>query len=778
MQKLNRYRRLSLAIAVMAIVLMFSSCRSTRFVPEGKYLVDDVEIKLDTKEIKQIDLNRFIRQKPNAKILGIARVKLGLYNLSSKKKENDWLKRMGEEPVIYEDYYTERTVKNLKSYFQNKGFYQVQITDTVIKHRKGKKLDVIYNIKAGKPYLIRNIDYDIADARIDSIMRKHKLSDENKQGKRFDIESLKDECENLSRDIRDSGFYNFGPDMISVSADSAFAGNVVDFKWRVKELLDNNGKAIPYRKARIKNVTLFTDFKRGEQVNNGSLDSILYDGVKLFYKKKLRVKPDVLTNAIFLKNDELFSQKNVERTYNSLAAIRQYRFVNILFENANELDSLGNELLNCKIQLSPLTRQNYSVNLEWTNSSGDMGVGGTLQYGHKNLFGGAEIFNVNLKGGVEKKSTTVNDETTAFNTNEIGVDASLTIPKFFAPYVKLKSFKYTTPNTTMSLSYNFQKRPDYTRTIAAARFGYKWRSSRFIQHRINLLDFNVVNLPKVNENFLNQIRDLNIRNSYIDHLISATNYSYTYNTQISPQMRSYSYFRFGVESAGNILSAASNILGSSKKKVSGVSDENAYHLFKTPFSQYLKADIEFRHGYVLDKTNTIVVRAFAGIGVPYGNSSVLPFEKRYFTGGANGIRAWSIRSLGPGNYKAGADDYPNQTGDIKLETNVEYRFKMFWKLEGALFLDAGNIWTIDDEYNGVAGNESVQTAFKLDKFMNQIAVGSGMGVRVNLSYFVFRLDWGLKLRDPALPRGERWIPANRKFTKDDYNFSFAIGYPF
>lgn len=768
-------------VLVLVVLLAFSACRSTRFVPDGKHLLNNVEVELDNKAIKKGELSRFIRQKPNAKILGIARIKLGLYNLSARKKENDWLKRIGEGPVIYEDYYTDRSIGSLKSYIQNKGFYGVEVTDSLVKKRK--KLDVIYKIKTGKPYLIRNIGYDIADSRIDSIVQTYRFSNKNTKGKRFDIESLKDECERISQVIRNNGFYNFGPDMISISADSAFAKHVVDFKWTIKELVNNEEKVVPFRKALINKVVIYSDFKRGDNAAAQKVDSINSDGVNLYFKEKLRVNPDVIINAVFLRKGDVYSQRNVEKSYNSLSELRQYRFINISFSNTRQLDDKGNELLDCIIQLSPQTRQSYSVNLEWTNSSGDLGVGGNLQYGHKNLFGGAEYFNVNLKGGVEKKSTKINEQTTAFNTTEIGINTSLTIPKFFAPYVKRKSFKYTVPSTTMSLSYNFQERPDYTRTIASARFGYKWRSSRFKQHRVNILDFNVVNLPKVNANFLNQIRDLNILSSYVDHLIPAANYSYTYNTQVSQQERSYSYFRFGVESAGNILASASKILGSSKKKIS-TSDEMAYHLFKTPFSQYLKADLEFRHGYVLDKTNTLVVRAIAGLGVPFGNSSILPFEKRYFTGGANGIRAWSIRTLGPGNYAVANGEYANSIGDIKLEANAEFRFKMFWKLEGALFVDAGNVWTLENENyiedtNGnVVKDESIQTAFNFSSFAKQIAVGTGLGLRVNLSYFVFRLDWGLKMRDPSLEKGKRWIPLNRKFTKDDYNFSFAIGYPF
>ncbi|HPR62457.1 MAG TPA: BamA/TamA family outer membrane protein, partial [Prolixibacteraceae bacterium] len=372
----------------------------------------------------------------------------------------------------------------------------------------------------------------------------------------------------------------------------------------------------------------------------------------------------------------------------------------------------------------------------------------------------AEIFDINLKGATERQEAFINDEYGDFNTVEYGGNVRLSIPGFkFSFDEKLFNF-FSTPFTSFSVAYNYQKRPDYTRTILNTTLGYRWRSNRYFSHTFNLLDLNAVRIFSLNPTFMEPIKDLYIISSYTDHIISASNYSITYNSQAGARRNDYRYFRLNFEGAGNVLWGLSTITGRDKvvpdESVGG--DQSPYfEYFNTRFAQYLKADFDYRYGYRFNKYNSFASRIFTGIAFPYGNFNVMPFERRYFTGGANGIRAWQVRSLGPGSYIAGEEEYPNQSADIKLEANVEYRFKLFWMLEGAVFVDAGNIWAINHLDNRPGA------VFEFNRFYKEFAIGTGFGLRLVKSYFILRGDVGLKLRDPSLPEGMRWIPQTRQF---------------
>jgi hypothetical protein len=426
--------------------------------------------------------------------------------------------------------------------------------------------------------------------------------------------------------------------------------------------------------------------------------------------------------------------------------------------------------------LAPLSKQSTSVDIEGTNTSGNFGVAGNVTYQHRNLFRGAEVYELKFRGAIERLQHLTNDGVPDyFNTRELGVESSVMFPKLLGPGYYINNFERFLPKTVVTMGYNYQKRPEYTRTISNIKFGYDWKSTEDLRHIWNLVDYNKVNVYEYDPDFIDGINDLYIRSSFTDHLIFAMNYSLIYNNQRVNTLKDYTYLRFNIESSGNILWALSKI--SNKQFVQETDSLKTattkyYEVFNTRFAQYIKSDIEISHGYKIDEYNSLVGRAFFGIGLPYGNFDVLPFEKKYFTGGANGIRAWPVRSLGPGTYKASPKDYPNQTADIKLEANLEYRFKLIAFVEGAFFLDAGNIWAINEKDNREGA------LFELNKFYKQIALGTGAGLRFDLSYFIFRLDLGIKLRDPSEPANRGWIIGSRSYQGNDFNLSFAIGYPF
>ncbi len=773
-----RYFRI---MGILLVLSVFVSCSSTKFVPEGNYLLNNVDIHVDNKLISREDLKAQIQQTENLKILGFIKFHLGLYDLSSREKTNDWLKRIGEAPVIYEESQTQKSKEQLAIYLRNKGYYDAVINDTVIYHDRKAKVSLVFNIKTGTPYRIRKYIYDIKDPKIKPVILGDSTHQVVKRNDLFDVDRLDQDRERVVTLMKNHGYYLFSDDNVQYLADSTLNNHQVDLKMEVSDddLRNKYEKIQHYKKFRVRNYFVRTDYSPAQLVqgrNEKTKNDTLTDPPYVFISKgKLKYRPLLFEDLNRIPDSTYYSLKNVEKTYRSLTQLQQFRLVNVNFDVIDSLENDSIGLLDCNFQLSPLSRQGFSADVEGTNSSGNFGIAGTLNYQHRNLFRGAEIFNVTLKTAFERQQAVVNESNLNFNTREFGVEASLTIPKFLSPIYRRSLFNYQLPQTSFSVGYNYQRRPDYTRTITNFRFSYNWKSSAFRTHSLSLVDVNYVNLSAFNEDFINSIKDLYIKSSYTDHLISAMNYTFVDNTQNINKRENYRYFKWTFESAGNLLDALVKLAGKEKTAdVDTVTNQPVYYyqILGTRFAQYVKTDFEYRYGYMLNDYSSVVGRAFVGAGLPYGNNNTLPFEKKYFTGGANGIRAWQVRTLGPGTYKASDSDYPNQSADIKLEGNLEYRYKLLGRLDGAFFLDAGNIWAINDKDN----REGAQ--FKFDTFYKEIAIGTGTGFRFDFTYFIFRLDLGMKLRDPSLEAGKRFIIGNYPIQAKHFNFSFAIGYPF
>lgn len=764
------------------MLLLLSGCNSTRYLPEDKMLLNKVELTVDNPAIDKQELAGYIRQKANSKMLGIGKFRLWLYNLSKKNRPDGLLKRIGEAPVVYDEQQRQRARVNMLSYLKNKGYYDARVLDRSEINSSGRKVNLIYQVFAGEPYRIQNLTWDIKDGQIKKYQSLIEKDSPLKPGSTFDVDQLDVERQRISTQLKNLGYYKFGEEFISFQADSTIGKRKIDLSVVIEQpavkivskdtLRQNHSVYI------LNDFYIYPNFEPQKAVADSSYFKERYDTLSIgnyhfLTKGEKKISPRAILNTIRMKPGELYMLGNVERTYNSLVSIRQFKQINVFFEEANKEDSLGRKKLDCYIQLVPQTLQSYTFDIEGTNSSGNYGFAGNLNYQHRNIFKGAELLNVKFKGALEKQLAVVNNANQKFNTREYGIETDLLLPRFWS-FLKEESFsKYAIPQTRFTLSYNYQKRPDYTRTIANTQFGYDWKTSAFSSHQLNIIDFNVVHLFSMNKAFLDSIQNLYIRSSYIDHLILGSNYTYIYNTQNIQKKTNYDYFRLSFESAGNLLWLFKKL--NNARKVAQNDDgaiSNYYRIMNTPFAQYMKLDLEYRHGYILDPNSSLVFRTFLGVGVPMGNFGVLPFEKQYFTGGANGIRAWKVRSLGPGTYNAPASAFPNQSSDMKLEGNAEYRFKMFWKLEGALFLDAGNIWAVNDKDNR-SGAE-----FKMSEFYKQIAIGTGYGVRIDFTYFILRFDLGVKVRDPSEQEESRWKILHHPLGQDNLNLTFAIGYPF
>jgi hypothetical protein len=478
-----------------------------------------------------------------------------------------------------------------------------------------------------------------------------------------------------------------------------------------------------------------------------SLDTTFYEGYYFISGKgKPELKYDLIIQSLYLQPGYTF---------------------NIFYNESEGQDNQqgGELMLDCNIQLTLLSQQSYKVELEGTNSAGNLGGALNLIYQHNNVFHGAERFNMKLKGAYEALSQ---QNTNIRSTQEYGIETSLRLPKFLVPFLKKEGFiKKYNPTTTILAAYNYQNMPFYTRTMANATFGYNWKSSVYKEHIINPIQFNIVKLPYIDPVFAARIDSSSyLAYSYKDVMIFGGNYSYIFNNQAIKRSRHYWFIRINGEASGNILSLAKKLTGATKI-------DGNYIILGQPFAQYIRTDADIRYNYILNDVSSIVYRGFFGIGIPYGNSKAIPFEKQYFGGGANGIRAWQVRTLGPGSFVPDDTTFLNQTADIKLELNAEYRFKLFWILEGAVFFDAGNIWTYKDD-PARPGSQ-----FRLNKFYKDIAIGTGAGLRFDFKFVIGRIDMGMKLRDPILTDGSKWILMRRSYNfKNDFSMVIGIGYPF
>ncbi|HBL73914.1 MAG: hypothetical protein A2W90_11960 [Bacteroidetes bacterium GWF2_42_66] len=769
------YHRSFIVILVSGIFL-FVGCNSTKYVPEGKYMLNKVEIQLDNEQVSKEELKVHVRQKGNLRILGFLKFHLGMYNLSSTKRETDWLKRIGEAPVIYEEYQAQRSIDQMNVYLRNKGYYNAVILDSLVYHSGKPKVDQLYRVITGNPYTIRKLEFAVTDIQVKNLLVNDSANHLIRVGRIFDVDVLNAERNRITRFMKNRGYYLFNENLISYEADSMLNSKQVDLVLKVEDANPETNTFEPHRKFRVNRYFVNSDYTPAHIQSGIPIlpDTLTEKNYSFLYKGELNYKSSLFKDLNRIPDSTYVSLGNIEKTYSALNRLRQFKVIDINFSKSDSVSANGDGILDCNFQLSPLPRQGMSVDVEGTNSSGNFGVAGNLNIQHRNVFRGAEVLDFQIRGAMERQQT-ISGSNLDFNTREFGLETGITLPKFLSPLKNSRYFSFQIPQTKLSIGYNYQHRPDYTRTISTLRFGYHWKSSENITQTLNLFDFNFVNLSEFNEEFINSIKDFYIKSSFTDHLISATNYSWVFNNQKQNQIGDYRYVKINLESAGNILGLYSGLINKDKtiKTDSETNEQLAYYeVLKTRFAQYLKTDFEYRYGHKFDQYNSIVGRAFAGIGIPYGNFDVLPFEKKYFTGGANGIRAWQVRTLGPGSYAAPKTSYPNQLSDIKLEANLEYRFHLLMMIEGALFMDAGNIWAVNSKDNREGA------VFKLNNFYNQVAVGTGFGFRFDFEYFLFRFDVGMKLRDPSQEEGRRWIPGNYKIDADTFNLSFAIGYPF
>ncbi len=757
-------------------VIIITSCNPTKYVPREDTLLDKNHVIINKEGIKKSELTPYMKQKPNKRIFG-AKFHLGLYNMSNIKKDkwpHGWLREIGEEPVIFDSYAASKSTENIKSYLSSKGYFDSNVMETI--QTANRKSEVFYNVDLKSPYTIRNLYYDIADTAIEILFYLDSVDCMIERGKPYDVDVLQAERSRFERFIKDHGFYGFSGDHIYFRVDSTVGNRRVDIFYVVRnyQIIDDNNKitVAPHSMYRIRNIFIYPEFVPKEALEGGeayikSLDTTYYKGYYFITtNRKPRIKHDLILQSLYLKPGSLYNVTNTELSQSHLLSLKTFRLVNIFYNEILEpVVQTDKELqLDCTIQLTLLSQQSGKIELEGTNSAGNLGGALNLIYQHKNLFRGAEQFNLKLKGAYEALS----QKDTLRSLQEYGVETSLRFPKFLFPFLQKETFiKTFNPTTTLLAAYNYQNMPFYTRTIANVTFGYNWDGKNYTTHIVNPVQLNLVNLLSIDPDYYARIDSSSyLAYSYRDVMILGGSYSYIFNNQKIKKSRDYWFIRINAEASGNMLGLIANLAGLEKT-------DGSYNILGQQFAQYIRADMDIRYNMILNDVSSMVCRSFIGAGIPYGNSKAIPFEKQYYGGGANGIRAWQVRTLGPGSYVPDYTKFLNQTADIKLEANLEYRFKLFWILNGALFLDAGNIWS----YNNDPSRPGAQ--FTLNSLLNDLAVGTGAGFRFDLSFVLLRADMGMKLRDPWLTGGSKWIIMNRAYNfRNDFTVVVAIGYPF
>lgn len=766
-------KRINLSIYFLVIALLYS-CSSQKFIPENQYLLDEVNITSDTKDVKTSQFISYIRQNPNAKWFNLIKVPMHIYCASGKDSSlwiNRFLRKIGDAPVIYDESLATKSQEVIEQAVKNMGYMRADVR--LEKKVKKNKLKLNYQIKTDKLYHINHIAYHIDDMQIQELIDKDSTQSYLHAGMPFNIVTLDAERQRITRLLQENGYYKFNKDFLVYQADTVRNTFQVDLTMKLlpyqRKKEDNPTKHQAYK---IRNVNFIEDNNIIHYDNSLTLyDSLSYKGLNIYYKDKLYLRPKTLAEFNHIRFNSLYNQQDIQNTYESLGRLRALKYTNIRFNEVSENDSIH---LDANIVMTKGEDKSLSFEIEGTNSAGDLGTAASMTYQHRNIFKGSETFTIKLRGAYEA-ITGLQEGYENGNYTEWGIESNLNFPEFKFPFLSTDFKKRIKASSEVGIKYNSQVRPEFTRTLAAASWSYRWQDRKRASHRFDLLDVSYIYVPKKSKEFEEYLQNLSSRNSvliksYEDQLIVRTAYSYTYNSSLDKNRTNNRHsfsLRMNLEESGNLLYLASKAVHSSPK------EEKGYVIANIPFAQYVKGDFDYAHNFNIDNRNSLTFHIGLGIAYPYGNSQMLPFEKRYFAGGPNSVRGWSVRSLGPGTYKNidGEMNYINHTGDIKLDLNIEYRTHLFWKFKGAAFIDAGNIWNIK-EYKG-----QEEGTFHFNQFYKQLAVAYGLGLRMDLDYLILRFDGGMKAINPTKTGKDKYPICKPKFGRD-FAFHFAVGYPF
>lgn len=703
-----------------SILLLTTACSTGKYVQEGEYILDKVAVVSDQSDYNASPLSQYVRQKEKPKLFSLFR------NPFSRK------------PVIYDTLQARLSCQDLMTAMQNEGYMNAGVS--LYTETKGKKLKATYLLHPGQSFLIGKVNYDIQDEGILQLLHLDQPANQQiKPGMRFTVETLDNERKRIAGLLSDNGYFRFNKDFIHFAADTIMGRKDIALTLQLRKYKpNNNSPEVDHTRYLIRDV-LF-------QSNDSD---------------RIHLRKQVLLNATAIKEGRPYDASALQRTYNNFARLQAVKYTNIKFAEVPDTN-----LLDCHIQISTNKPSTISFQPEGTNTAGDLGAAASITYTNRNLFHGSEQLSIEFRGAYE--AITGLEGYQDQNYTEFSVETKLVFPRFLAPFLSKSFRRRQTASSEWAVSWDFQNRPEFHRRVFSSAWRYRWSEPKHhLNYRFDLLDLNYVYMPWISSTFKRDYldnaenRNAILRYNYEDIFIMKTGFTVSYTDGVDA-------VRANFESAGNLLNGVSKGFGFK------TNSQGQHTLFNIAYAQYVKFDFDYTHLFQFDKRNALALHAGLGVAYPYGNSTVLPFEKRYFSGGANSVRGWSVRELGPGKFKGtdGRIDFINQTGDVKLDLNAEYRSSLFWKLQGALFIDAGNIWTLRNYAEQPGGQ------FKFTEFYKQIAASYGMGLRLNFDYFILRFDVGMKAINPAYEsEKEHWSIIHPKLSRD-FDFHFAVGLPF
>lgn len=824
---------------------------------KGERLLNKVTIEADNKSVDKSEAEDYLRQKPNRKLLGVWRLYLQIYNSVNPEKASrahikktlrkqkridkrsnrrakrcakrpkdrpckplpdttnvaktfrEWVQGIGEPAVVYDSSLTKTSSSQIAQYLFNSGYFYATVKDSSAQHKKKEdQVDVFFKIKSGPRYRVDTVIYQAEDSLLQRIINGDKEEKLFKQRRYFNADNIGKERDRLTQLFRNKGYFFFNNEYIVVKADSVNRKQdtvrgapaiTLTFIIKNPEVVDENnpdsttvGKHYKYK---IRSITVNTEYSAS--ITDYSRYRVeVYDTMKFLYSDTSHIfRPKALYNHIFIRRNEVYTDENMQATLSRLGELRVFKFVNMQFAPTDSIvgDTMG--FLDCTILLTPAMRRAFTVETQGTNTNGALGIGGAFSFLNKNLFKGAEYFDLRIRGALEFQKLV--DETSAdsasqslFNTREFGASLSLNLPRATFPLHYFVKGQIKNPKTVISTAFNYQDRFNrYSRNIYTLTYGWNWKQTRRLLIQYNPVELNIVNTdlkpPYLNE--LNSSNNTVLINSFNPQLIDAGKVTFIWSNQVPNKRTRYIYWRSSLETAGNILSLFGKTVPDPTTP-----DENYKSIFNgIRTSQYVKGDFEIYPNFYFNQRNAIATRFYVGLAYAYGNSYTMPFEKSFYGGGSNGMRAWVQRSLGPGVFLKDQTFNPDQIGDIKIEANIEYRLKLISVLEPALFVDIGNIWITQDKDSSRPGG-----VFKPSQFYKQFGVGYGVGLRFDFSFFLLRLDFARRLVDPGQQYGSHvynpfeykknyWTNPNEPDpAKWEYKYSnpivfnLGIGYPF
>ena len=687
---------------------------------------------------------------------------------------------VGEPPVLLDTVLMNKGARQMEVYLRKNGYFNAVVRAESILNEEsnlfwkaGKKSNVVYHVELKDLYTVNNVTWSSEDALIKEQIRTLREKTLVNPGSRFRVENLDAERARITLRLSNEGFYDFIPDYVVYQLDTVTNPKKVNVKVTVlnQKAIDGFGnytdKILPHKKFYIGNISFNTSFNPLNP-NETPTDTVEYKGQDIYSIGLSCVKPVILDRRVEVKETQLYQQRDLDETYKRFSQLGVFKTVNI--QLSPRIDSkTGQSLLDVKVLLAPNKKQALSFDPRVTNRSGNMGIYGNFIYKHRNVFRGAESFEFKTVVGAEasqvlgdgsaNEGNQIVQRTFQLNTFEIGPELNLILPRLF-PRDLAKTSRSNDPKTTVRAGLNYQRRPDYTRTLSQVSFGWN-----FIENPETISSFDIewaeLSVIKIDrsaafDQWLGSLNDSYLANSYQDHLILATRIGCTVNTQKDGNQPRAFYYR------GNIIEGAGNLLRAIYQRLPNAETDSlgSYEINNIRFAQYVKSDHDVRFYTQKDDRNKFAFRAFVGVGIPLKNLSSLPFEKSYFSGGANGLRAWQARTLGPGSFRDTTLVRSfNNIGDIKLEFNAEYRFKITQMFQAAFFIDAGNIWLANKD------NSRPNAEFNKSRFYKEFALGTGVGLRFDFDFFIVRMDVGIPLRDPLKIDGEKWLWQG----KNEYN---------